>query len=174
VAQPTLAAAEAANAAHEPFGRLFSGPVGVLHGIDRAASGQHPVVWLAKGDSVVVGAASLRFIKFRIEAGEPVRMYADLAVTHAGASSTVSPAVHASATGEEPIPVVVQGVGTILVAGMDADHGRVALLIPAAGERPSAGAARMTLALRPGLELGWLGLALGFVALLRVPRPRMA
>ena len=173
-AQPTIAAGGAAGAAHEPFGHLFSGPVGILHGLDRSAAGQHPVVWLAKGDSVAVGDVSLRFIKFRIEAGTPVRMYADVAVTNAGKSSTVSPAVHASAQGEQPIPVRVEGVGSILVAGMDADNGRVALLVPGAGGKPSAAAARVTLALRPGLELGWIGLALGLVALLRIPRARSA
>ena len=173
-AEPTLPATGAAGVAHEPFGGLFTGPVGILHGVERGGAGQHPVVWLAKGDSVIVGAASLRFVKFRIESGTPVRMYADVAVTRAGKSSTVSPAVHASAQGEQPIPVAVDGVGSILVAGMDADHGRVALLIPGAGERPAPTAAHVTLALRPGLELGWLGLALGIVALLRVPRTKPA
>ena len=171
---PTIAPTEAEVAVHEPFGKLLRGPVVILEGLERGTPGQHPVVWLAKGESVSAGDASLRFIKFRIEAGEPVHMYADLAVTRAGVSTTVSPVVHASSRGEEPVPVVVDGVGTILVAGIDADHGRVALLIPSAGERSAVTGARVTLALRPGLELAWMGLALGLVALIRGPRKETA
>jgi len=173
-AHPSLPPAGHSGVAHVPFGKLFSGPVGILHGIDSTFAGRHPVVWLAKGDSISVAGASLRFVKFRIERGAPVSMYADVAVTRAGVSSTVSPAIRASAKGEEPVPVVVDGVGSIVVAGMDADHGRVALIIPAVSGEPAAAAAHVTLALRPGLEVGWLGLALAFVALLRAPRPRSA
>ena len=162
------------SAVHEPFGKLLGGPVAILDGLERTATGQHPVVWLGKGDSVSVGDASLRFIRFRIEAGTPVHMYADLALTRAGTSSTVSPVVRASARGEEPVPVMVDGVGSILVAGMDADHGRVALLIPSAGGPSPVAAASITLALRPALELAWLGLALALVALLRGPGRRTA
>jgi hypothetical protein len=173
VAHPVLPASAAAGVAHVAFGKLLDGPVGVLHGIDSAAAPRHPLVWLAKGDSVSVAGASLKFTQFRIEAGPPVRMYADVVVSRDGRSTTVSPAVHASEKGEQPIPVVVDGVGSIVVAGMDADHGRVALVIPGLAHDavPVPAAAHVTLALRPGLELAWLGFAVGLLALLRLPRP---
>jgi hypothetical protein len=135
---------------------------------------RHPVVWLGKGDSVAVGEVSLKFIKFRIEDHGGIHMYADIAVTHGGLSTTVSPVVHASSQGEEPIPVAVQGVGSILIAGMDADHGRVALLVPGAGEKPVAPADRFTLARRPGLELAWVGLGFALLALMPFPRKKPA
>ena len=176
-ARPMLPVSSTSGAAaHVPFGKLFTGPVGILHGIDSTAAAQHPLVWLAKGDSVSVAGASLRFVKFRIEAGTPVHMYADIAVSRAGASSTISPAVRATSKGEEPIPVVVDGVGSIVVAGMDADHGRVALVIPGLAQESVSvpAAAHVTLALRPGLEAAWVGLAIGLLALLRMPRSKLA
>jgi len=173
-ARPELSRAASAPAAHVPYGTLFSGPVLIVHGLERGTAQRHPVVWLTKGDSVAVGPASLRFLRFRIEDREGVHVYADLVATHGGMSTTVSPVVVASTRGEEPVPVVVEGVGSILIAGMDADHGRVALLIPGAAERPSPAAARFTLALRPGLELGWWGLALGLIAAVPLPRRKPA
>jgi hypothetical protein len=153
-------------------GSVLTGPALIVRDPSPATTVRHPVVWLAKGDSVAVGEASLKFMKFRIEDHDGIHMYADIAVMHGGRSTTVSPAVHASAQGEEPIPVAVQGVGSILIAGMDADHGRVALLVPGAGEKRLAPADRFTLVRRPGLELAWVGLGFALLAMTPFPRKR--
>jgi cytochrome c biogenesis factor len=58
-----------------------------------------------------------------------------------------------------PIEASVPGVGTLSVAGIDADHGRVALRVP--GSR--ADAAVLELSTKPLVDLVWIGALLALL-----------
>ena len=169
---PGLVRDAAGQVSPDPSGGAFSGPIVIAVGVHDARPDPHPIVWLAKGDSIAIAGSVIRFDRFRIQGGDTVRIYADLSVTRGGTTEVVSPGVTATAHGEEPFPTDVAGLGKVMVAGIDADHGRVALLIPgAAAVGPTV--ASLSLGLRPALPLAWAGLALSTIALLTaIPWPR--
>jgi len=117
-------------------------PGGSPHG--DAMAGEAPsehdasVTWLEKQQEVTVGDTRVRFEGFRMASEAHTRVYADLVVTRGGKTSKVAPYVEAGSEGSTSVPVEVQGFGTIALSRIDADRGRVALHLPAAG---TAGAA---------------------------------
>lgn len=159
-------------------GSLFNGPLVVPIALEEMKGNPHGLTWIKKGESVAVGSGSVTFKQFRFVMGEPIKLFADLAVTHGGRTDEVSPGMTASAKGEAPFPVTVDGFGQIAVAAVDADNGRVGLLLP--GGLTSASAVRTVLfelRLRPLLPLAWAGAAVALIAFLltlAAPEPKRA
>jgi hypothetical protein len=80
--------------------------------------------------------------------------------------------MYATKQGEIPFPVTLAGVGMMTVARVDADGGRVALLLPNADTGARQRLAMVDLRLRPGLPLAWFGGALAvLMALLAFGAP---
>ena len=113
-------------------------------------------VWLDRNTPTPVGGATYVFRGFRMEhTGEQYLANADVDVTVAGHTTRVSPALRASARGTEPVAANVPGLGALTLARMDADHGRIALLPPAAAE--VAPMVVVDMSTRPLVNLVWAG-----------------
>jgi len=148
-------------------GGLFGGPLVAPLGLDESAPRAHDLAWLAKGDSVRADAGTVvTFVGFRMLPGDTVRMMADLDVARAGRTERVSPGMYATSAGTTPFAAVSEALGPIAIGKVDADNGRIALMLP----MPSATGARRTaivaLLTRPGLPVAWLGGALVVAAFL--------
>jgi hypothetical protein len=70
-----------------------------------------------------------------------MRVYADLVITRGGQILKAAPYVEAGPEGSSSVPVEVAGFGTVALSQIDADRGRVALHLPAAGTTETANGA---------------------------------
>ena len=109
-----------------------------------------------KREAIALGDARLTFVGFRMVPGDTFKVLADLRFEHGGRTETLSPGMLATQHGEVPFSVMLPGIGPTSVAGMDADHGRVALVLPNEGGVTQR-VALFELRLRPGLPLAWFG-----------------
>lgn len=143
-------------------GGLFDGPLVVPMGLQETNPQAHGVVWLAKGDTVRSATSLVRFAGFRIEPGDTVKMFADLEVTTDGQTERVSPGMYAMKQATTPFPARSAALGPVAVGKIDADNGRVAVMLPAPAE--GGGKVQRTaifdLHLRPVLPLAWVGAGL--------------
>lgn len=147
-------------------GGLLGGPVVVPISLQELRPQAHDVVWLARGDSIASGSSMVTFVGFRIVPGDTVRMVADLDVTTAGRTERVSPGMRATSTATTPYAAVSRDLGPIALGKIDADNGRVALMLPTPSATAVKWNAQFELHTRPALPLAWVGGAL--VALLFV------
>lgn len=158
-----------------PGGRFGAGPIVVPMALHETRGDTHPITWVKKGESIPAGDFTLRFTGFRMVPGDTIRMIADIAATRAGTTTIVSPGVYATSRGTRPFAATLAGFGPMTVAGVDADGGRVALMLP---NRDPARVSRVGIfdvRLRPGLPLAWFGAAVAlamFLLGLRAPAPR--
>ena len=147
-------------------GGLFSGPIVVPIQLEERRARAHEVQWLDRTAPLHAGNASIALAGFRFVKGDTIRMYADLAVTTPAGRQTVSPGVFATQHGEIPFAAAARGFGQIAVAGIDADRGRVGLILPQLYDKNVERVATVDLRLRPALLFAWAGAALaiaGFV-----------
>ncbi len=155
---------------------LFSGPIVVPIQLEEHRARAHEVQWLDRTKPLRAGSTSIALVGFRFVKGDSIRMYADLDVTTPAGRQTVSPGVFATQHGEVPFAAEAGGFGPIAVAGIDADHGRVGLILPQLSDGNVTRIATVDLRLRPALPFAWAGAALallGFVLGI-VPAGRMA
>jgi hypothetical protein len=145
-------------------GSFFSGPVLVPIALEERRAKAHDITWLAKGTPLQAGNASIVLTGFRFVPGDTIRMYADLDVTTASGTERVSPGVYASSKGETPFAAQARGFGPIALAGIDADHGRVGLMLPTLSDAPVMRTAAIDLRMRPALPVAWAGAALALLA----------
>lgn len=157
-----------------PAGRAGSGPMLLPMALDERRTNPHEVTWIKKGETLTAGAAQVKFEKFRFVMGDTIRLYADLEVTHAGRVQRVSPGAIANAKGEISFSDIVEGYGPIAIAGVDADNGRVGLVLPTTSSSGVARSALIDLRLRPALPLAWTGAALCLLAFFFVLSPTAA
>lgn len=141
-------------------GGLFGGMLVAPLGLDEQQPRPHDLVWLARGDSVAAGASMVRFVGFRMVMGDTVRMLADLDVTTAGRTERVSPGMYATAKATTPFPAMAEGLGPVVVGKVDADNGRIALMLPTPATSGVQRAVIVALHTRPALPLAWAGGAL--------------
>lgn len=148
-------------------GGAFTGPIVVPMALEELQSNPHGIVWIKKGESMKTAAGSVAFKAFRFQMGDPIKLFADLEVQHAGKTTLVSPGMTASDKGEAPLPATVEGFGPIAVAAVDADNGRVGLLLPSGATTPNiVRTALLELRTRPLLPGVWIGCGLALVGLL--------
>ena len=135
-------------------------------------------VWLEKGVEIVRGPVGYTFTGFRMISHESMQVLADIRLRRDGATRVVSPGMHAGAGGTQPIIAKVPDLGELQVARIDADRGRVAVMLPAASAPP---AAVVELSTHPFINLVWIGALLTLIgsamagmrrAAERAPRPR--
>jgi cytochrome c-type biogenesis protein CcmF len=114
----------------------------------------HEVVWLPQGENVPVGDATLTFVGFRMEPKPEFQVVANLEWRRDGRVIPVSPAVAAGPQGSRPIDASAPGFGTVSLAHIDADHGRVAVALPAPAV---ASVAMVDFSTKPFINLVWIG-----------------
>jgi cytochrome c-type biogenesis protein CcmF len=118
-------------------------------------------VWLTKGDEQMVDGVGYSFIGFRVDSHEDMRVFADIRVRRGGGIAIASPGLHAGPQGSQPIDALVADLGRLHVARIDADHGRVAVLLPG-GAAPSS-VAIVELSTHPFINLVWVGALLALL-----------
>ena len=119
-------------------------------------------VWLLKGEPATLGPASYVFRGFRMEhTGQQYVAYADVDVTVGGRTIRVAPGLKASAAGSEPISADVPGLGALVLARMDADRGRIAVLAP--GGSAAVQMVVVDMSTKPLVNLVWVGALLMLV-----------
>lgn len=155
-------------------GEWLGGPVLGATGWNEEPTEAHPFAWVAKGDSLRVRDAVLTFRGFRSEKAEGVRFYADLDVARAGTVTRVSPGLSATSAGSTPFAAEIPGMGPVAVARMDADGGRVALMMAGLEAPPARSIATLRMQMRPGLEVAWGAIALVAIGLLLALTARTA
>ncbi len=148
-------------------GGTLAGAIVVPIALEELQSNPHGITWLKKGESMKTAAGAVRFKAFRFQMGDPIKLFADLEVEHAGKVTAVSPGMTATDKGESPLPATVEGFGPIAVAAVDADNGRVGLLLPSGAT--TANVTRtvlLELRTRPLLPGVWIGCAIALVGFL--------
>jgi hypothetical protein len=164
--RPQLVQEDSARVSARPAGSAWSGPVvAALAWMEDDASA-HPFVWLAKGDSLQVASTVVTFRAFRMVPGDPVKFHADLDVRRGDSLYRVSPGLAATRQGSTPFAAQIPGVGPVAVARMDADAGRIAIMMPGLNREPGPSTATLRLQLRPGLEVAWGALGVAILAAL--------
>jgi cytochrome c-type biogenesis protein CcmF len=118
-------------------------------------------VWLEKGVESVLAGVGYTFAGFRMVSHEDMQVFADIQVRRAGATSVVSPGLRAGPDGTRPMNARVPDLGELHVARIDADRGRVAVVLPA-GDTPAA-VAVVELSTHPYVNLVWIGALLALV-----------
>ena len=146
-------------------GGLLTGPVVVPVTLAEQPGNPHGVTWMRKGESIESGDARITFEKFRFEMGEPIRLFADLKVEVGGRILEAHPGATAHSKGESPFVDKVPGYGPISIAGVDADNGRVGLILPKTTGSAIVRVLTLAMRLRPGLELALTGFAIALVGL---------
>jgi cytochrome c-type biogenesis protein CcmF len=133
----------------EPRRDLYLSPIELMEG--RAP--EEPV-WLEKDHEVNLGGSRVTFTRFRMESHEDLVVYADLRVERDGQVLNASAGLKAGAQGGTPIPAEIPGLGEVRLTRIDADHGRVALMLPAGNATT---VAIMEFSTKPLVNLVWVG-----------------
>jgi hypothetical protein len=118
--------------------------------------------WLLKNEPLTYAGTEYVFRGFRMQrTGERFVALADLDVTREGHLTRVSPGFSASAAGSVPVAAEVPGLGTVSLARLDADHGRVAIVPP--GAVAATPVVVVDVSTRPGLTLVWSGALIALI-----------
>jgi cytochrome c-type biogenesis protein CcmF len=169
-ARPTLVAAPRMEGmmrkpAIDGWNDLYLSPVelesGHVHD-DGHDHGSAEPVWVERGQVARIGGAEIAFAGFRMASHERMEVYADLEVRTDGRIASAAPGLRAGANGMEPIAAEVPGFGTVTIAGIDADHGRVALVLPQ-GVAAAGAVALVEISTRPLVNLVWIGALLALI-----------
>lgn len=159
-------------------GSRWSGPVIVPIGLEERRQRPHDIQWISRSAPLVTGSTTIRLAGFRFVQGDTIRLYADLDVTTPEGTAHISPGMFVSSKGEVPFAAEAPGIGPVAVARIDADQGRVGIVLSQMSEAVSSRVASLDVRLRPALPVAWVGLALallGFLFSLTVrsePRPQ--
>jgi cytochrome c-type biogenesis protein CcmF len=117
--------------------------------------------WLDKGQELELAGVGYTFSGFRMVSEKGLTVFADIQVRKDGRSVTVAPALQVGAGGNQPVDAQVDGLGALSLAKIDADHGRVAVRLPAASAARSM--ALVELSTKPLINLVWIGALLALV-----------
>jgi len=133
-----------------------------LAAIDTQAGGMPSAepVWLEKGVESLQGQAGYTFQGFRMTSHQDMRVFADIQVRRGSRTEIVSPGMSAGPQGTRPLDAWIPDLGPLHVARIDADHGRVALLIPGAA---TPAIAVVELSTHPFVNLIWSGALLALI-----------
>ena len=130
-------------------GELYLSPMEV----QEHAAPSEPV-WLAKGVETVSGGVGYTFAGFRMDTQSALTVHADIAVREGARVTRVSPALQVTANSRQPVDADLGDGKTVSIASIDADQGRVAVVLPASR---SHAVAFVDLSTKPFINLVWLG-----------------
>jgi hypothetical protein len=127
--------------------------------IARQGGGPEPV-WLAKNEEIVIGGVGYTFAGFRMISHENMQVLADIRVRRGERTTMVSPGLSAGPQGTKALDVLDPELGAFSIRRMDADHGRVAVLLPGASPPE---VAVVELSTKPFVNLVWIGAVLALL-----------
>ena len=141
-----------------------------MAGADPSARG----VWFEKGETKQIGQAKYTFVDFDRQMGsELVRVAARMRVEIGGRTVPVRPVLEMNMKSGIPnsIPDYLPGGGSVQIASVDPNTGRVALEVPGMPRAQSGGILAVEVSTKPLINLVWLGaivmLASAFMSVLR-------
>jgi cytochrome c-type biogenesis protein CcmF len=117
-------------------------------------------LWLSKGETKQVGQVKYTFIDFDRQMGDVVRIAARLRVEIGGRTVPARPVLEMNMRNGTPnrIPDYLPGGGSVQIASVDPNTGRVALEVPGMGRTGSAGSVlAVEVSTKPLINLVWLG-----------------
>ena len=136
--------------------------------------GADGAVWLAPGETRKVGSTSYTFEGFDPQMGQVVRLAARLRVEMNGRTVPARPVleINTSTGSRNSIPAYLPGGSSIEVANADPTTGRVALVLPGAGQPGQGSVLAVELSTKPFINMVWLGaiLMLGSTFLIMIRR----
>ena len=132
--------------------------------------GEEDLLWLSKGETKQVGQVKYTFEDFDREMGDVVRVAARLRVEIGGRTVPARPLLEVNmGTGiQNRIPDYLPGGGSVTIAKVDPNTGRVGLEVPGLGGRQKVGdILAVEISTKPFINLVWVGaiLMLGSVFL---------
>jgi len=141
-----------------------------MAGADPSAHG----VWFEKGETKQIGQAKYTFVDFDRQMGEElVRVAARMRVEIGGRTVPVRPVLEMNMKSGIPnsIPDYLPGGGSVQIASVDPNTGRVSLEVPGMPRAQSGGILAVEVSTKPLINLVWLGaivmLASAFMSVLR-------
>ena len=118
-------------------------------------------VWLDKGAEQVAGGAGYTFTGFRMVSHETIEVFADIQVRRGNRTLVASPGMRAGPQGNQPVDAMIADLGPLHVTRIDADRGRVAVVLPGGGAPASV--AVVELSTHPFINLVWVGALLALI-----------
>jgi cytochrome c-type biogenesis protein CcmF len=116
-------------------------------------------VWFSKGETKQIGQVKYTFIDFDRQMGEVVRVAARMRVETGGRTVSVRPVLEMSMKSGMPnrIPDYLPGGGSVQIASVDPNTGRVALELPGMPRRGEGRVLAVEVSTKPLINLVWLG-----------------
>jgi len=140
-------------------------------------SGSEPAergVWFEKGETRQIGQARYTFIDFDRQMGDDlVRVAARMRVEIGGRTVPVRPVLELNMKSRIPnrIPDYLPGGGSVQIASVDPNTGRVAIEVPGMGREDAGSVLAVEVSTKPLINLVWLGaivmLASAFLSVVR-------
>jgi cytochrome c-type biogenesis protein CcmF len=138
------------------------------------ADPQENVLWLGKGETKQVGQVKYTFVDFDRQMGSVVRVAARLRVEIGGRTVPARPVLEMNLENGVPnrIPDYLPGGGSVQIASVDPNAGRVALEVPGLGRAQNGGdVLAVEVSTKPLINLVWVGaiimLGSAFLSVLR-------
>jgi cytochrome c-type biogenesis protein CcmF len=131
----------------------------VLETQEGAPANPEPV-WLAKGVPTDRGGLTYTFTGFRMTSHQAMQVFADIEVRSERGTQVVSPGLEAGPQGSRPLDALLPDLGAFHVARIDADRGRVAVVLPGGA---AAKAVVVELSTHPFVNLVWIGALLALI-----------
>ena len=116
-------------------------------------------VWLAKGETKQIGEARYTFVDFDRQMGDVVRVAARLRVEMGGRTVPVRPQLEVNLQNgtQNRIPDYLPGGGSVEIAAVDPNTGRVALTVPGMAPREGGDILAVEVSTKPLINLVWIG-----------------
>jgi cytochrome c-type biogenesis protein CcmF len=116
-------------------------------------------VWFSKGETKQIGQVKYTFIDFDRQMGEVVRVAARMRVEIGGRTVPVRPVLEMNMKSGMPnrIPDYLPGGGSVQIANVDPNTGRVALELPGMPHRGEGKVLAVEVSTKPFINLVWLG-----------------
>jgi len=117
------------------------------------------VLWLSKGETKQVGEVRYTFIDFDRQMGDVVRVAARLRVEIGGRTVPARPVLEMNLQNGTPnsIPDYLPGGGSVQIASVDPNTGRVALEVPGMPRAQAGNILAVEVSTKPLINLVWLG-----------------
>jgi cytochrome c-type biogenesis protein CcmF len=119
------------------------------------------MVWLKKGESKTIGQVTYTFVDFDAQMGQTIHVAARMRAEIGGRTVPVRPVLEMNmSTGtRNSIPDYLPGGGSVEIAQVDPNQGRVAIKVPGMDQAStsSAGVLAVEVSTKPLINLVWLG-----------------
>ncbi|MBI1799194.1 MAG: cytochrome c biogenesis protein CcsA [Candidatus Eisenbacteria bacterium] len=140
---------------------VYISPLEMVGADSRRSDAGENAVWFEKGESKKIGQVKYTFIDFDRQMGDVVRIAARMRAEIGGRTVTVRPVLEMNLQNGVPnrIPDYLPGGGSVVIATVDPNTHRVALVVPGMEQarEDGGGVLAVELSTKPLINLVWLG-----------------